>query len=1558
MDPQQASGFCGSSSFGPFDSHGLFTDCFQQFILSALLPLVFLLTVGTFALRNARALSRAGYKILPDPSSSERSPLLAHSQSSNSRSGALNGASGDKEGTDYDVVYGQGRFVLRYILIVVCAGAHAFRFFMELLNGADSPMYESASSLTNVFAWVYFLVLFNAENSEALYGKVLASWTSTVFTCIYALVSVFPAIAIVNSGDWTNDNSVKIMLYLCYFALAIVSIHCSIVYPSQTVFAKGEPREFRSSYAAQMLFTWFDPMAKLGNQRRIEPTDLYRLEKKDQSKFITDRFCDIHERRASPGPWNLLYEMGLLTWFDFGLNGAWMLMNSLFTFTGPYFLNRIVDYIQHSNDPESEQPPAYIPVYYAMGMLFGLLFNGIAQNQAFHTGRRIIVQVRAGIIGIVYRKVLRYSPSHSEVTVGGITNLMSVDATRIANIGSDLHEAWSTPLICCISMYSLYQLLGWASMAGCAVMVLMIPVNMIVVKKIEEFQDALLEKTDKRVASINEMLSSIRIIKFFAWEDKIKQKINKHREDEVRALRYFKYILACTTVLYTGVPTLVSLTTFVTYTKVLGNELHATEAFTALALFNTLRGPLFYLPMIMTHITELIVSLRRVDSFLTQREIEQTPAYKPNEPIGVRIKNGEFSWDQKTKTLKNINLDVKKGELVAVVGQTGSGKSSLVMAILNEIECMSGSTSFNGKIAYVSQQAWIMNATIRDNILFGKPFDEARYKKVCQVCCLAPDFKLFDAGDMVEIGEKGINMSGGQKQRISLARAVYQDADIIIMDDPLSAVDAHVGKALFENCMLGMLKNKTRILVSHQIGLVLPQSDKIVMMKDGAIIEQGTFKELSAIKSSELNRLMESVGTSDDKDESEEEIEEMKLKQKTDALDIENVIAKTEENRVKGMLIDEEHRETGKINTQIYFTYAAATGGAVFVVLYLIAFVLSQVFTVLQDYAIRLFAAQFDKPGVVDTDFYLIIFGAMAVLTLLFLGLTDFGQSILSIRASIKLHDDLLNRVFRAPVRFFDTTPMGRIVNRFTKDMEGIDQEVADMIYFFIMQVLATGSIVALVGAVTPSFILALIPVSYIFYLVTMYYLRCSTELKRIDSTTRSPVYSHFTESVNGALTIRAYGVGENFKEVSERKLDSNHQAYWLLWVSNRWLGLRLTFASAIVILSCAVSALASCKIIDPGLAGLSLTYALQFSVNLRMLVRAYADMENFMNTVERVKEYSNIEQEPPAILDHNRPPTNWPSKGCVTFENVVLSYAPDLPAVIKGISFEVKGGHKVGIVGRTGAGKSTITLAMFRFMEALEGRIKVDGIDISQIGLEDLRSNISIIPQDPVLFAGSIRSNLDPFNECSDYEMWKALENVELGDYVRSLEGQLDYEVTENGENISVGQRQLMCLARALLKKSSLLIMDEATANVDVETDDLIQETIRKHFKNSTILTIAHRLKTIIDYDRVLVLDAGKVAEYDTPKKLLQIEDGIFKSMCENSGQYDSLAMKANERRRASIGLLQQLSQPSGTTNSPDSMAIPDSMGMDLGYSSSFTSGSLITRAMIRSPHSHPKDF
>uniref|UniRef100_V9KBE2 ABC-type glutathione-S-conjugate transporter n=1 Tax=Callorhinchus milii TaxID=7868 RepID=V9KBE2_CALMI len=850
------------------------------------------------------------------------------------------------------------------------------------------------------------------------------------------------------------------------------------------------------------------------------------------------------------------------------------------------------------------------------------------------------------------------------------------------------------------------------------------------------------------------------------------------------------------------------------------------------------------------------------------------------------------------------------------------------------MENISGFINIKGSVAYVPQQAWVLNDTLRGNVLFGKELEEARYQKVLEACALLPDLDLLPGGDQTEIGEKGINLSGGQKQRVSLARAVYSMADIIILDDPLSAVDAHVGKHIFNRVIgpRGLLQHRTRVLVTHGLTF-LPHVDQIVVLEAGAVSEVGTFAALrvshgafanflatySGQSSSEEGEATVSAVTADDVlmvDDQESQMDEYPDDVVTATLKRENSQRARQWNRqgsknkagtslrnsvrsnmsaradgrsaqvVKGQrLIEKETMETGQVRFAVYLQYLRSVGW-LFCLLISLMYVAQNVAAIGQN----LWLSDWTNDATQSTNTTrsrhrrVGVYAALGLTQGVLVMISSFTLTLGGIVAARLLHSRLLHNQLHTPQAFFDTTPTGRIINRFSKDVNVIDEVIPSTFLMFLATFFTSISTMIVIVCSTPWFALVIGPLAVVYFLVQRFYVATSRQLKRLESVSRSPVYSHFSETISGSSVVRAYGRGASFIHMSDVKVDTNQKSYFPGIVANRWLGIRIEFIGNCIVLFAALFAVIGRDHLKPGIVGLSVSYALQVTMSLNWMVRMTSDLESNIVAVERIKEYSETVNEAPWVIDDKRPDPDWPQTGSVEFRGYSVRYREGLDLVLRDLHLTIDGGEKIGIVGRTGAGKSSMTLCLFRILEAAEGEITVDGVRIAEMGLHDLRSKLTIIPQDPVLFSGTLRMNLDPFDHHCEEDLWRVLELSHLKRFVSNQAAGLLLQCSEGGENLSVGQRQLVCLARALLRKTRILVLDEATAAVDLETDDLIQSTIRTQFKDSTVLTIAHRLNTIMDYTRVLVLDKGRIAEFDTPANLIA-QRGVFYSMAKDAG-------------------------------------------------------------------------
>ncbi|XP_040939884.1 ABC transporter C family member 12 isoform X2 [Gossypium hirsutum] len=1074
----------------------------------------------------------------------------------------------------------------------------------------------------------------------------------------------------------------------------------------------------------------------------------------------------------------------------------------------------------------------FILCQYTEPILLNHLLQSIQQGDPAWFGYTYAFLMFLGVVAAIFHKSLRLTHEvRKNFPSGRITNMITTDVNALQQVCQQVHIFWSAPFRIIGAMVLLYQQLGVAALLGSLILVLIVP------------------------------------------------------------LQFNRFIL-------NSIPVVVIVVSFGMFT-LLGGDLTPVRAFTSLSLFALLRIPLECLPNLLSQVANANVSLQRLEElFLAEeRVLAPNPPLQPG-LLAISIKNGNFSWDLKAEkpTLSNINLDVPVGSLLAIVGGTGEGKTSLISAILGELPPdANSSVVIRGTVAYVPQVSWIFNATVRDNILFGSSFQPEQYWKTIDVTALQEDLDILPDHDLTEIGERGVNISGGQKQRVSMARAVYSNSDVYIFDDPLSALDAHVAEQVFNRCIKEELQGKTRILVTNQLHC-LPHVDYILVVSNGVIKEEGTFEEVSR-KGRIFQKLMENAG----------KMEKQEGKGDERYIDMENLEPNSNKmveskindilkdanaaNRRKGMkatLVKQEERETGLVSWNVLMRYKDAIGGLWVVVILFTFYFSTEVLRILSSMWLRFWtdksASKSYKP-----EFYILIYALLGFSQVTVILTNSFWLITSSLGAARRLHDMMLNSILRAPMLFFQTNPIGRVINRFSRDLGDIDRNVATSMDMFLNQLWQLLSTFTLISIVSIFSFWAIMPLLILFYAAYLYYQSTSREVKRLDSITRSPVYAQFREAFDGFSSIRAYRAYDRIANVVGRSMDNNIRFTLAKTSSNHWLAIRLeTLGGLIIWLTATVTVLqngrAENKAAFASTMGL-LSYTLNITRLLSGVLRQASKAENSLNAVERVSTYINLPPEAPDVIESRSPPPGWPSSGSIHFEDVVLQYRPELPPVLCGLSFIISPSEKLGIVGRTGAGKSSMLNALFRIVELEKGRILIDGCDVARFGLTDMRKVLSIIPQSPVLFSGTVRLNLDPFNEHNDDDLWEALERAHLKDVILRNSFGVDAEVLEGGENFSVGQRQLLCLARALLRRSKILVLDEATATVDVKTDAFIQKTIREEFKSCTILIIAHRLNTIIDCDRILVLDAGQVLEHNTPKELLVNRESAFSKMVQCTG-------------------------------------------------------------------------
>lgn len=1291
-------------------------------------------------------------------------------------------------------------------------------------------------------------------------------------------------------------------------------------------------------------FSWMSPLMKLGYATYLTEDDLPRLpEKTDTESAFTalnDNWQDQVSSKSNPS-----LSIALFKAFgkQFAAGGFFKLLQDILAFTQPQLLRLLIKFANDYAAKDSE-----VKITQGFLIAFGMFFVSVLQTACLHQYfQRVFdvgMNIKSSLTAAIYQKSLVLSnEERGGKTTGDIVNLMSVDTQRLQDLTQYGQTLWSGPFQIILCLASLYGLLGNSMWAGVVVMLIMAPINAVAAKYQKTLQNIQMETKDTRTRLTNELLTNMKSLKLYGWEVPFTNRLSHVRNDlELKNLRSIGVYMSLINFLWSSTPFLVSCSTFTVFVLTNDTPLTSDIIFPALNLFNLLGFPLAVFPMVISSIVEASVAVSRLTNFFVMDEVQTDAVTRLDKgtELGeetVIVKDATFLWSRKSSykiASANVNFTAKKGELSCIVGKVGSGKSAFLQSILGDLYKSEGTVTVKGCVAYVAQVPWITNATVRDNILFGTKFDPEFYQKTIDACSLTADFDILPDGDQTEVGEKGISLSGGQKARLSLARAVYARADVYLLDDPLSAVDEHVGAHIIDNVLgkSGLLATKTIILATNSIP-VLSKADSLSMIANGQIVESGSYQEVMDAKQAIYTLLKEfgkkhspesseESNTPSDSDDSETVAESMTWSEsQIDAM--EDPVIITEEPHIgvgerlrrssvftlrrasiasftdqKTDIVEErtriterkkEHVEQGQVQWNVYKEYAKACNPYALMVYFFFLICYSGL-SVSAGFWLKYWSEQNSKTGSNEhIGLYLGIYFALcigsSISSVLYTLTLWVGCVIYSARL---LHNRMLMSIIRAPMSFFETTPLGRIINRFSNDIYRVDAILHRVFSQFFSNFINVCFTLIVITYSTPPFVILIIPLGILYVLYQRYYLRTSRELKRLDSVSKSPIYAHFQETLGGISTIRAFNQENRFKRLSNNSVDLNLRAYFPSVSANRWLAVRLEFLGSIIILCASSMSIATIGSghVTAGTIGLAMSYALQITQSLNWIVRMTVEVETNIVSVERILEYSDLPSEAPLIIEGHRPPAHWPHDGRVEFKNYSTRYRPELDLVLRDINLKINSQEKIGVVGRTGAGKSSLTLALFRIIEAAEGEISIDSLNTSTIGLSDLRHRLSIIPQDSQVFEGTLRENLDPNNEHDDTELWRVLELSHLKAHILTMEGAgLEAKVLEGGSNFSVGQRQLLSIARALLTPSRILILDEATAAVDVETDKLIQETIRAEFKERTILTIAHRLNTIMDSDRIVVLDQGRVAEFDTPSALLADKNSMFHALSKRGG-------------------------------------------------------------------------
>ncbi|XP_051817123.1 ATP-binding cassette sub-family C member 6 [Antechinus flavipes] len=1427
------------------------------------------------------------------------------------------------------------KMVLGFTFILLCSSNIIFILWKIKGGTPQAPEFLISPTIWLV-TMTLAMFLMHSERQKGIQssGVLFIYWLLCSLTMVATVsATVYQA----QQGGFPEDTFHHLTTYF-YSALIGAQFILSFLADQPPFFSKilcsSNPcPESGASFPSKATFWWFSRLVWQGYKKPLELDDLWSLGKENSSEEIicqlerewkkicnetqqtkeevgfeksgrnrvkqtspseTEVFLQEHQTSRLP----LLKAIWKVFNVTFLLGTLSLIICDVFRFAVPKILSIFLEFI---SDP---QAPVWKGYFYAVLLFLSACLQTLFEQRYMYVCMVLELRLKTAVIGLVYRKVLALSSTtRKTAAVGEIINLVSVDVQKLMDAVLYLNGLWLPVVWMTICFIFLWQLLGPSALTAIAVFLILLPLNFIITKKRSRFQEEQMLHKDHRARLTDSILRNMKFIKLHGWEEAFMEKILSIRRGELQALKNSGFLFTVSLVSFHLSTFLVALVMFAVHA--LTDEKHVLDAekvFVALTIINILNRAQAFLPFSINTIFQAWVSLARLVAFLHLEEIE--PRAINTRPMGkecISVQDGTFAWSQESSPcLQRINLAVPRGSLFAVIGSVGSGKSSLLSALLGELPKLEGYMKIKGSVAYVPQEAWIQNASVDENVCFGQNLDVQWLDRVLGACALHPDIASFPAGIHTEIGEQGINLSGGQKQRLSLARAVYKKASVYLLDDPLAALDVHVGQHIFDHVIgpSGLLQGMTRILVTHAVH-ILPQVDHIIVMADGIIAESGSYQELLQRNGAFVDFLGQS------KQEDVNHSQEMKLSEVKNSRNISESEAagkpdssmedyhgkdsttsrsQAEGTKMAGQLTQGDKVQYGRVNATLYLAYLRAVGTPICLSVVFL-FLCQQVVSFSRGYWLSLWADDPIMNGTQQhTGLRVGVFGLLGC----FQAIGRFGSIAVvllgGVRASQQLFQGLLHDVARSPMTFFEQTPIGNLLNRFSKETDAIDAVIPDKFKSFLGFLFGLLEVILVVVVTTPLAALVVLPLIALYIGLQSLYIASSCQLRRLESASRSPIYSHISETFQGNAVIRAFQAQDQFIAQNDLRIDEHQRASFPRLVADRWLATNMELLGNILIFSAAFFAVFSKPHLSPGIVGFSVSVTLQVTEILHWAVRSWTDLENNIVSVERMRDYTMSSKEAPWILPHNRVCHTWPARGQIEFRGYSLRYRPELALALRNLTLKIYPQEKVGIVGRTGAGKSSLTISLLRLIEAAEGGIWIDGINISQVGLHTLRSKITIIPQDPILLPGSVRMNLDLFDEYSDDEIWGALEMVQLKTFILGLPGQLQYECLDQGDNLSVGQKQLLCLARALLRKTKILFLDEATAAVDPQNDLQIQAILRNQFADCTILTIAHRLHTVMDCNRILVMDNGAVAEFDTPAQLLA-QRGLFYKLAEESG-------------------------------------------------------------------------
>uniref|UniRef100_A0AAZ3PNR0 ATP-binding cassette, sub-family C (CFTR/MRP), member 9 n=1 Tax=Oncorhynchus tshawytscha TaxID=74940 RepID=A0AAZ3PNR0_ONCTS len=1207
-------------------------------------------------------------------------------------------------------------------------------------------------------------------------------------------------------------------------------------------------------------YWWMNPLIIGAHKRPIELKKIGKLPIAMRALTNYLKLKDAYEDQRqnaedpekAPSIWRSMYRA-------FGrpilLSSTFRYLADLLGFAGPLCIYGIVEHL-------NKKPVPYFEVYFMSSnellqntsVLAVLLFLALVLQRTFLQASYYVtietgINLRGALLAMIYNKILRLSTSNmsmGEMTLGQINNLVAIETNQLMWFLFLCPNLWAMPVQIVMGVILLYYLLGTSALIGASVIVLLAPVQYLIATKLADTQKSTLDQSTERLKKTTEILKGIKLLKLYAWENIFCDSVEDTRGKELTSLRTFALYTSMSSETHTHLRSLHLhgyLCVCVCVCPIISCPIHSVQKLGEFLQSDEIGDDSWRngdMPVSLEACKKhpgATKAINRKQPLLYQMDNYEQPARRPLRPnetedVAVKVNGGFFTWGSNLSTLSDINICIPTGQLTMIVGQVGCGKSSLLLAMLGEMQTLSGKVYWSNKnrysVGYATQKSWLLNATVEDNITFGSPFNKQRYKTVIDACSLQPDVDLLPFGDQTEIGERGINLSGGQRQRICVARALYQNTNIVFLDDPFSALDIHLSDHLMQEGILKFLQDdkRTVVLVTHKLQYLI-HADWIIAMKDGSVLREGTLKDIQThdVELYEhwktlMNRQDQELEKDTEIDNCQTALERKTLRRAFYSREAKNQVDDDEEEEEEEEEEDDNMSTTTSRRSKIPWRLLKHS------VMVAIDYWLAE-WTANGDFA----NASAGLPDSYYVPVFIILCGAGIALCLI----TSLTVEFLGLSAATNLHHNLLNKIIHAPIRFFDVTPLGQILNRFSADTNIIDQHIPPTLESLTRSTLLCLSAIGVIAFVTPSFLIALIPLAVSFYFIQKYFRVASKDLQDLDDSTQLPLLCHFSETAEGLTTIRAFRHESRFKQKMLELTDTNNTAYLFLSAANRWLEVRTDYLGAVIVLTAAVASIwSSGKSLPSSMVGLGLTYALTVTNYLNWVVRNLADLEVQMAAVKKVNSFLSTESE--------------------NYEGSMEIKIQDL-------------------------GKSSLSLAFFNMVDVFEGRIIIDGIDICKLPLQTLRSRLSIILQDPVLFSGSIRFNLDPERTCTDDRLWEALEIAQLKNMVKALSGGLDAVVTEGGENFSVGQRQLFCLARAFVRKSSILIMDEATASIDMATENVLQKVVMTAFADRTVVTIAHRVHTILEADLVIVMKRGNILEMDKPETLLENEDGMFAS-------------------------------------------------------------------------------